>query len=146
MKAIYQFPELVNSGLHFCRFVSAHPNRRRPSYRETLVLQHLLDFVQEISRRICTRLLHGKKKWLLRDSSIRDWPQASFAITVTFFDVVAFVRSLEVFGFGNGFILSLENLPIDLRVCPANMVVSHRCPLNSFQKRDNTCPVRPVRP
>jgi hypothetical protein len=88
MKPIYQFPELVDSGLHFRRFVSAHSNRRRPSYRETLVLQHLLDFVQEISRRICIRL-HGKKNRLFRDSSIQE-PQASFAITVTFLDVVVF--------------------------------------------------------
>jgi hypothetical protein len=71
IKPIYHFPELVDSGFHFRRFVLAHSNRRRPSYRVTLVLQHLLDFVQEISRRICTRPLHGKKKWLFR-SRVRD--------------------------------------------------------------------------
>jgi hypothetical protein len=59
--------------------------------------------------------------WLDDFPSIRLNPQASFAITVTFLDVVFFVQTLEAFGFDNGFIPSLESLPIDLRACPANM-------------------------
>lgn len=39
MKPIYQFSDLVDSGLHVCLFVSAHSYRASPSYRETLVLQ-----------------------------------------------------------------------------------------------------------
>jgi hypothetical protein len=59
------------------------------------------------------------------DSNFRIKRLASFAITVMFLDGVVFVQTLEAFGFGNGLVLSLESLPIDLRVGPANMVVIH---------------------
>ena len=79
------------------------------------------------------------------DSSIRVQQLASFAIPVTFLDVVRFADTLESFGFGNSFILSRESLPIDLRVRPANMVVIHKTePVNWFH-RGNICAIRPVR-
>lgn len=79
------------------------------------------------------------------EASIRVKRQAPFAITVTFLDTVVFFPALEAFGLGNGFIPSLESLPIDLRVGPANMVVSHTCSPYSLEMGEHL-PGNPARP
>jgi hypothetical protein len=73
--------------------------------------------------------------------SIPHTAQGFFAITVTFLDIVVFVRTLEVFGFGNSFILSLESLPIDLRARPANMVVIHSASVKFVSETGNDSPI-----
>lgn len=93
-KSVEQFPNLRDSGFHFCSFVSAHSNRCCASHCKTLVLEQLLDFVHEvirlgpniattpIGRNIATRFLpRGVTRILVLNRSTSGHPRSQWTLS-----------------------------------------------------------------